>query len=150
MQKNYFNILNIPEGASVDDIKQAYRKLALKYHPDINPEPEAHSIFIEITQAYEYLLEKTQQEAQSEQTYQYNFDNEYADILSEIKKESRAMAEKQRELRKEAERKRDEEFKQSGLYDLTLLLRYGIHFLSILFGIGLILFPLYITISKDK
>jgi len=150
MQKNYFNILNIPEGASVDDIKQAYRKLALKYHPDINPEPEAHSIFIEITQAYEYLLEKTQQEAQSEQTYQYNFDNEYADILSEIKKESRAMAEKQREMRKEAERKRDEEFKKSGLYDLSLILRYSIHFLSVLFGVGLISFPIYISITKDK
>jgi hypothetical protein len=149
MQKNYYAILNLSKGATIDDIKQAYRKLALKYHPDINPDPEAHSIFIEITQAYEYLLEKVQQEAQSEESYQYNFDNDYAEILAEIKKESRAMAEKQREMRREAERKRDEEFKKSGLYDLTLVLRYGIHFLAVLLGIGLILFPIYISITKD-
>ena len=150
MHMNYYDILNLSEGASVEEIKQAYRKLALKYHPDINPDPEAHSIFIEISHAYEYLMDKVQHENIEELTYQYNFDEEYAEILNEIKNESKARAEKQREIRREAERKSNEEFQKSGLYDISLFLRYSIHFLSILFGIGLILFPIYICITKDK
>jgi hypothetical protein len=150
MPKNYYSILDLPEGASIEDIKQAYRHLALQYHPDINPSPEAHELFIEISHAYEYLLEKTMQETNSEQIYEYNFDEEWSEILKEIKNESRARSQKQRDLRKEAERKRNEDFQKSGLYDISLLLRYFIHYLSVIIGIGLIIFPIRISLTKDK
>jgi hypothetical protein len=149
MSKNYYSILNLPEGAALDEIKRAYRKLALQHHPDINPTPEAHELFIEISHAYEYLLEKTMHEINSEATYEYNFDDEYAEILKEIKNESRARAQKQREMRKEAERKRNEEFQKSGLYDISLLIRYFLHYLSVFLGFGLILFPVYISFTQD-
>jgi hypothetical protein len=150
MSKNYYSILNLSEGASLDEIKRAYRHLALQYHPDINPSPEAHELFIEISHAYEYLLEKSMQENNPEQTYEYNFDDEWAEILKEIKNESRVRAQKQREMRKEAERKRNEEFQKSGLYDLSLIVRYLIHYLSVLLGFGLIVFPVYISVTQDK
>lgn len=57
--KNYYDILQIPKGASDDQIKKAYRKLALKYHPDKNPgNEEATKKFAEINNAYEVLIDK--------------------------------------------------------------------------------------------
>ena len=51
----YYEILEINKNATQKDIKEAYRKLALKYHPDKNPAPEAHKKFIKVNQAYEVL-----------------------------------------------------------------------------------------------
>lgn len=54
--KDYYGILGVPKSASQDDIKAAYRKLALKYHPDRNPNnKEAENKFKEAAQAYEVL-----------------------------------------------------------------------------------------------
>ncbi len=53
-QKNYYEILGVPESASADEIKRAYRKLAVKYHPDKNPDnpKEAEARFKDISAAY--------------------------------------------------------------------------------------------------
>jgi len=51
--KDYYKILNVSRGASADDIKKAFRKLARKYHPDVNPgDKEAELRFKEINEAY--------------------------------------------------------------------------------------------------
>ena len=52
---NYFNILGVPETASIVEIKLAYRNLAKQYHPDINNHPEAQRKFLEINDAYIFL-----------------------------------------------------------------------------------------------
>ena len=51
-----YKILNLTPGASEADIRRAYKKLALKLHPDINPSPEANEEFIRLSQAMELLL----------------------------------------------------------------------------------------------
>jgi curved DNA-binding protein CbpA len=51
-------LLNLPLNATKADIKKAYRKLAFEYHPDKNPSKDAQAKFIEITKAYEYLLDE--------------------------------------------------------------------------------------------
>ncbi|PPS00247.1 hypothetical protein GOBAR_AA20410 [Gossypium barbadense] len=54
--KSYYDILQVPKGASDEQIKRAYRKLALKYHPDKNPgNEEASKRFADINNAYEVL-----------------------------------------------------------------------------------------------
>ncbi|GCC53474.1 hypothetical protein SanaruYs_37190 [Chryseotalea sanaruensis] len=53
--KNYYAILGVSPSAHAADIKRAYRKLALQYHPDKNPHPEAERFFKEVNEAYETL-----------------------------------------------------------------------------------------------
>ncbi|MCE3228504.1 MAG: chaperone protein DnaJ [Bacteroidetes bacterium] len=55
--KEYFQILGLPETADIGQIKKAYRDKAKKYHPDFNKEPGAQQKFIEVTQAYDILLD---------------------------------------------------------------------------------------------
>ena len=57
MSKDYYKVLGIQRSASSDEIKKAYRKLALKWHPDKNPDnqEEAQSKFQEINAAFEIL-----------------------------------------------------------------------------------------------
>lgn len=55
-KRDYYEVLGVAKSASEDEIKQAYRKLALKYHPDKNKgNPEAEEMFKEATEAYEVL-----------------------------------------------------------------------------------------------
>ncbi|MBI2853690.1 MAG: DnaJ domain-containing protein [Chloroflexi bacterium] len=55
--KDYYNILGVPEGAPQEDIKKAFRRLAVQYHPDKNPgnERQAEEKFKEINEAYSVL-----------------------------------------------------------------------------------------------
>lgn len=58
MGKDYYKILGIGRSASDDDIKKAYRKLALRYHPDKNHAPDAEEKFKEVSEAYEVLSDR--------------------------------------------------------------------------------------------
>lgn len=55
MGKDYYDVLGIKKGASDEEIKKAYRKQALKYHPDKNKSPGAEDKFKEIAEAYDVL-----------------------------------------------------------------------------------------------
>ena len=55
-KRDYYEVLGVEKGASLEDIKKGYRKLAIKYHPDRNPgDKEAEEKFKEATEAYEVL-----------------------------------------------------------------------------------------------
>ena len=52
---DYYKVLGLRQGASDDEIRKAYRRKAMEFHPDRNHSEEAQDVFIRITEAYEYL-----------------------------------------------------------------------------------------------
>ncbi len=59
----FYQLLGVPRDASTDDIKKAYRRLAMEYHPDRNQATEAEARFKEITEAYEVLRDPDKRSA---------------------------------------------------------------------------------------
>jgi molecular chaperone DnaJ len=57
MAKDYYEVLGVSRDADKEEIKRSYRRLARKYHPDVNKEPGAEDRFKEINRAYEILSE---------------------------------------------------------------------------------------------
>jgi hypothetical protein len=66
----YYHILRLQPGASLEEIKRAYRQLAKEFHPDVNADPEARRKFIEIQLAYEWLL-------QNRETQRFSYSTQY-------------------------------------------------------------------------
>lgn len=58
MGKDYYRILGVSRDATDEQLKKAYRKKALKYHPDKNKDPGAEDKFKEIAEAYEVLSDR--------------------------------------------------------------------------------------------
>ncbi|MEM9906302.1 MAG: molecular chaperone DnaJ [Cyanobacteria bacterium P01_D01_bin.44] len=57
MARDYYEVLGVSRSADQDELKRAYRRLARKYHPDVNKDPGAEDTFKEINRAYEVLSE---------------------------------------------------------------------------------------------
>lgn len=73
-KKDFYEILGVNKNAAEDDIKKAYRRLAKKYHPDVNPgNKEAETRFKEINEAYE-VLSNVQKRQQYDRTGQFPFE----------------------------------------------------------------------------
>jgi molecular chaperone DnaJ len=75
-KRDYYEILGIPKNASKADIKKAYRKLAMKYHPDRSKEPGAAEKFKEVSEAYAVLNDDSKR-AQYDQYGHAGFDQMY-------------------------------------------------------------------------
>lgn len=69
--KDYYKILDVSKQASSDEIKQAYRRLARKFHPDVNPDKTSEDKFKDINEAYEVLSDATKRR-QYDQFGQYH------------------------------------------------------------------------------
>ena len=96
-QKDYYEVLGINRDASDDDIKKAYRKLAMKFHPDRNPDnPKAEDSFKEAKEAYEILSDAQKRAAYDQHGHagvdgqagmgggSGNFSDAFGDIFGDI------------------------------------------------------------------
>lgn len=98
----YCRILGVDEGASLTDIKKAYRRKATQLHPDVNPAADAHAQFVLLVEAYQYISDvkngKIRRNAsQTTYTYAYN-DTRWQDTARE---EARERARKYARMRYE-------------------------------------------------
>ena len=63
-KRDYYEVLGVEKGAAAEDIKKAYRKMAVKYHPDKNPgDKGAEEKFKELGEAYEVLCDQQKRAA---------------------------------------------------------------------------------------
>jgi len=80
VKKTYYEILEVDKKASQEQIKSAYRRLVMLYHPDKNKLPEAEEMFKRIAEAYSVLSDPSKRK-------QYDLDNEPRTIMRRKKQE---------------------------------------------------------------
>src|SRR5687768_83447 len=75
--KDYYAVIGVSRTASQDEIKRAYRRLAVKYHPDKNPDPQAQQRIVEINEAYDVVGDPEKRNA-----YDQRLDNPWAEVIT--------------------------------------------------------------------
>ncbi|MBN1267809.1 MAG: molecular chaperone DnaJ [Anaerolineales bacterium] len=89
-KRDYYEVLGIPRSASADEIRQAYRNLAKKHHPDINKSPDAEEVFKEINEAYAVLSDESRRSSYDRfghsgvQGMPMDFDFSFSDIFEDF------------------------------------------------------------------
>lgn len=122
MRKDYYRILGLPDGSDEAAIRKAYRSLAKQFHPDVNSSVTAREKFIEINEAYSYLIDPAKRNSHTVGEWKHA---EYeTDEYKRIRDELRAKAREKAERIAEQSRKRFLEFQKSGLHDLAIIGRY--------------------------
>lgn len=87
--EHYFSLLGIPKTASLDELKKAFRNKAKKIHPDRNPSLTAHSDFLELNEAFDFLasfLKENKQFGSDESTIVNSYDNWEKTVKENVRK----------------------------------------------------------------
>jgi hypothetical protein len=136
---DYYRILGLRQGASDDEIRKAYRRKAMEYHPDRNHDVEAPEMFIRVTEAYEYLTShphgRNITEAEARKNYQAWVDYRQA----EARKRAEAYA-----------RTTYSAFRKSPIYQSTSVIDGTIVFLGLALAVIVICMTIFGYIYRMK
>ena len=138
--KKYYQILDLPVGANKKRVREAFRQLAKKYHPDVNASADAKEKFLQIREAYDYLYYGKRARrlfSKPSQTYKPSPPQETAE-------ERRRRYAKSRAARSaEQDKKEKEAFRKSHFYDIFLALHYLWRAGAIFMAFFLIILPIH-------
>ena len=110
--RNYYDILGIPVGASDAEIRRGYRRKAMEFHPDRNKHPNAHARILEINKAYEVLRDpnlKASYDRTLSGSYAYSRSETFEWERQEQERRERERQERQEQERYERERQERQE-----------------------------------------
>ena len=147
--KDYYKILELNFGATIQEIKTSYRKLAFKYHPDVSKEKNCSAKFIEITEAYEILSNENTKKQYDSIYYNFfknseNFDtyNPKQDLTKEWEDIGKTKAKQYSEMK-------FDKFAEMLIDELKLGISYTPNFIFILFCISGVFVSLYLISKVD-
>lgn len=144
---DYYQILQIPDGSSINDVKKAYRKLAHIYHPDVSILSDAREKFIEINEAYEYLLNKIELE---ENLKKWNETDSYEASQSIIDAWIAAERARIRERARRHSQMKYSNFKKTEIYRTTEILNNTLVIFTLFLGISVFVGSVYGTWSEIR
>ena len=151
--KDYYAILEIETNSTESDIRKAYRRLAKQYHPDVNKAKNAHEKFIEISEAYEFLInhnrkyaeEFTSEPIREERETNYRESAEF----EKFRQEAHEKAQQHAKMRYDEFKKQHEAFQKSGINDLALLFTIIVRIALIPLFFFLVLVPFYVALHSE-
>ncbi|PKR80939.1 hypothetical protein CW751_07165 [Brumimicrobium salinarum] len=168
--RRYFQILGITPTKNLKVIKRAYRKMAMKYHPDRNPSAAAKDKFIAVNEAYERILlaiergeqpqRRTKQSTRSRTTQQQTTQRRHTQrtttkssrTAEEVREEKMKQARKRYEQRKRYEAAENERYYKSlttgKLWRRFKIIMFTCTFLSLLISMDLYLFPSHLMMNQ--
>jgi len=137
-RKDYHQILGVAPGATERQIKAAYRRLALRYHPDLNDAADAGEKFNEINRAYEFLLKH----GSRGEDRAYSHDDAMA---REVFRREREKMYQRARARRDRKKKEEEFFNRPEWHDPLLVLNYLLHGFAVLFALASIIGPVVLV-----
>ena len=142
--KNYFSILEIKADSSQSDIRKAFRRLAKLYHPDVNKSKNATEKFIEISEAYDFLISRQKYREDKAET------ESDRDEYEKFRQEAHSNARQRAKMRYDEFRKQHEAFQKSGIDDLILLIKIIVRVALIPLFFFLLLLPVQQSLTDWK
>jgi hypothetical protein len=140
--KDYHKVLGLSPGATRKQIKTAYRKMALLYHPDRNVSAGAKQKFQEISEAYDYLMDHPDTGTDQASSYEDW-------VAAEIMRRERERMKQHARARREQKKREEEYFNRPEWHDPILFLKYTGNVLILLFGLSAVILPVLLAIFGD-
>jgi curved DNA-binding protein CbpA len=150
--KNYFTILGLSVEASDDEVRRAYRRLVKVYHPDVSEEPESQDRFIEIKEAYDYLVDPARRRrhaAYHKQTLAGHYSQPAQDAAYKAWAEREARMAYVR-MRRKQQQEEEEAFKQTMMYRLLQGANFLYNIIFFIFCVAVVAIPLYRYTHQDE